>query len=124
LSGFPAIFHVFLAAFTSFPQSGHLAIIFPPVHRYVRYLHKKFSIESPKVVNEVRDAPWHLIANVKSCAMRGMAAGSISYAVIELATVCLISSASRIEAMGTLIRLNVSKTLSRLSPSTMKTTFP
>lgn len=44
LSGFPAIFHVFFAVLTSFPQMGHFAMIIPLRYRYHMIQHKTFAV--------------------------------------------------------------------------------
>jgi hypothetical protein len=48
LSGFPAIFQVFFAFFTSFPQTGHLAIAIPLMHGYHAHVHKTLAVHTNK----------------------------------------------------------------------------
>jgi hypothetical protein len=48
LSGLPAIFHVFFAVATSFPQTGHLAIGYSSGSWLRMYVHKTLSIHGQK----------------------------------------------------------------------------
>ena len=52
LSGLPAIFQVFFAVFTSFPQVGHFAIIIPMVQCYHMNQHKTLAVNIRKMVKK------------------------------------------------------------------------
>jgi len=53
LSGLPAIFQVFLAVLTSFPQVGHFAIIIPMVQCYHMNQHKTLAVNIRKMVKKI-----------------------------------------------------------------------